>query len=181
MAVNERLLGNLLKRIGGSAAVLEIEAEGTDSRLSVIQEVQRNSITNQILHLDLHEVSANETMDVSVNVHTVGSAYGVRNESAVVEIVSHEVQIRCLPGNLPEFIEVDVTDLHVNQTLHISELTALEGVEFLDDPDQPVITCVHEAVAEEEPEEVAEEGAEAVEGGEDGESDAEDGEKEEGA
>ena len=64
--------------------MLEIDAEGADSRLSVIQEVQRNPITNQILHLDLYEVSADETMEVNVNVHTVGTAYGVRNEDGVI-------------------------------------------------------------------------------------------------
>jgi large subunit ribosomal protein L25 len=149
--------------------------------LSVIQEVQRNPISNQILHLDLYEVSADETMDVSVNVHAIGSAYGVRNEGGVTEIVSHELHIRCLPGNLPEYIEVDVTDMHVNETLHVSELAPIEGVEFLDDPDQPVITCVHAAVAEEEPEKVEEAEGAVAEVAEEGAVESEEGEKEESA
>lgn len=178
LAVNERLLGQLLKRIAGSAAVLEIEEENVDTRLSIIQEVQRNPITNQILHLDLHEVDANEKMDVTVNVHAVGTAFGVLNEGGVMDLSSHEVRIRCLPKDLPEFIEVDVEDLHLNQTLHVRELAAIEGVEFLDDGDRPIVSCVHAAAAEEVVEEVEDEDAEAVEG-EEGEGEATEGEEKE--
>jgi large subunit ribosomal protein L25 len=107
LAVNERALGQLLKDIAGSAAVLEIDAEGSKSRLSVIKEVQRNPITDRILHLDLNEVSANEEIEVSVTVHTEGESYGVHNEAGVIDVASHDLTIRCLPRHLPEFIEVD--------------------------------------------------------------------------
>ncbi len=176
LAVNERVLGQLLKSIAGSAAVIEIEAEDCETRLSIIQEVQRNPITNQLLHLDLHEVDANEKMTVNVTVRTMGEAFGVLNEGGVMDLASHDIQIRCLPRDLPEFIEVDVEDLHVGQTLHIRELASIEGVEFLDDSERPVISCVHAAVAEEVDEVVEEETVE----GEGGEAEVEEGEKEEG-
>ncbi|MEZ5275587.1 MAG: 50S ribosomal protein L25 [Opitutaceae bacterium] len=162
LAVNQRLLAKLLKDIGSSAAVLEIEEEGGKPRLSVISEVQRDPITDQILHLDLHEVDASETMDVSVTVHTTGTAFGVKNEGGVIELVAHDVLIRCLPANLPEFVVVDVTDMHVDDTIHISDLKPIDGVEFLDDPTQPVVSC-GKAVAEEVAVPVA---AVAVEGAE---------------
>ena len=76
---------------------------------------------------------------------------------------------------------MDVTDLHVNQTLHVSELTALEGVEFLDDPDQPVITCVHGPWKRKNRPRSPKDEAEGAEGAEAGEAEAEDGEKEDGA
>ena len=167
LAVNERALGQLLKAIAGSAAVLEIDAEGSEPRLSIIKEVQRNPMTDRILHLDLNEVSADEEMVVSVIVHTIGESYGVDHESGVIDVSSHDITIRCLPRNLPEFIEVDITDLHVGQTIHIRELKPIEGVTFTDDEDRPVISCVLGIVEEEvvpEAEEVLEEGAEGAEG-----------------
>jgi len=180
LAVNSRVLGQLLKSIAGSAAVIEIEAEDSETRLSIIQEVQRNPITDQLLHLDLHEVDANEKMTVNVNVHTRGEAFGVLNEGGVMDLASHDIQIRCLPKDLPEFIEVDVEDLHVGQTLHLRELAAIEGVEFLDDSERPIVSCVHAAVIEEVDEVVEEEDVEGEGEGEEGEAEAEDGEKEKG-
>lgn len=181
LAVNERVLGQLLKDIAGSAAVLEIDTEGSESRLSIIKEVQRNPITDRILHLDLNEVSADEEMVVSVTVHAVGESFGVLNEAGVLDVSSHDITIRCLPRHLPEFIEIDVTDLHVGQTIHVRELQPIEGVTFTDDGDRPVVSCVMGTLEEEvAPEAEVEEGAEGAEGAEgedaegaEGEADAE--------
>ena len=87
-------------------------------------------------------------MDVSVTVHATGTAFGVQNENAVIELVSHDVLIRCLPKDLPEFIVVDVTEMHVDDTLHVRDLKPIEGVEFLDDPDQSIVSCVRAGVEE---------------------------------
>ena len=178
LAVSEKALGQLLKDIAGSAAVIEIDAEGSELRLSVIKEVQRNPITDRILHLDLNEVSADEEIEVNVTVHPIGDPFGVQNEQGVLEIASHDVSVRCLPGNLPEFIEVDVTDLHVNQTIHIRELLPIEGVTFTDDGDRPVVSCVM-GVVEEEVLPTAEEVVEEGEEGDGSEKEAEEGETDE--
>jgi large subunit ribosomal protein L25 len=178
LAVSAKALGQLLKDIAGSAAVLEIDSEGSETRLSVIKEVQRNPMTDRILHLDLNEVSADEEMEVSVTVHAIGDAFGVRNEHGVLEVASHDVSVRCLPRNLPEFVDVDVTELHVNQTIHVRELQPIEGVIFTDDGDRPVVSCVL-GIVEEEVVPTAEEGAE-VEGveGSEGEADSEESKEE---
>ena len=171
LAVNERMLGQLLKDIGGSAAVLEIDSEGSQPRLSIIKEVQRNPVNDRILHLDLNEVSADEEIEVDVTVHMTGHSFGVLNEAGALDVSSHDLAVRCLPGNLPEFIQVDVTDLHVGQTIHVRDLKPIEGVTFIDDEDLPVISCVM-AIVEEEvvPETEAVEGVEGAEGAE-GETD----------
>jgi len=140
----------LLKSIAGSAAVVELNDGGAEPRLSIIQEVQRDPITDRILHIDLHEVQANEEIELSVTVHTVGDSVGVRTENGILELVVHEVRIRCLPRNLPRFIEVDVTELKLNQSIHVSELPKIPGVKYVDEPGRPVIACV-EPVVEVEP------------------------------
>ncbi len=182
LAVNERALGQLLKEIAGSAAVLEIDAEGSKPRLSIIKEVQRNPMNDRIIHLDLNEVSADEEMAVIVIVHTKGDSFGVLNEAGVIDVSSHDLNIRCLPKDLPEFIEIDVTDLHVGQTIHVRELMPIDGVTFADDGDRPVISCVMGIVEEEEVPETELEGeeGEGVEGEEGEASEASEGEAEEG-
>lgn len=139
----------LVKAIGGSASIIEIERPGGGPTLSFIREIQRNPITDEYVHIDLHEVSAAEKMTVLVSVQPIGESTGVKNEAGVLEVVSHQIHIRCLPKDLPEFIEVDVTELAVGHTIHISELKPIAGVEFLDHPKQPVISCVEPAKEEE--------------------------------
>ena len=131
----------LVKAIGDNAALIELK--GTkEQALSILQEVQRDPMTDRYLHVDLHEVKADEKMEINVPVHTSGESTGVKNEAGVLEATSHTLRIRCLPRDLPAFIDVDVTELHVGQTIHIRELKPVSGIVFLGDKNQPVVSCV---------------------------------------
>ena len=99
-------------------------------------------MTDRYLHVDLHEVKADEKMEINVPVHMSGESFGVKNEGGVLEVASHTIRIRCLPKDLPAFIDVDVTELHVGQTIHFGELKPVAGVVFLGDKSQPVVSCV---------------------------------------
>lgn len=138
----------LIKSIAGSAALIELKRAGKpDAALSFLQEVQRDPITDRFLHVDLQEVKADEKMEIRVRIHLAGESYGVKNQSGVLETPSQYVRIRCLPKDLPAFIDVDVTNLKVGETIHVGEIKAIAGVEFRDDKNQPVVSCV-EPVAE---------------------------------
>ncbi|MDD2763676.1 MAG: 50S ribosomal protein L25 [Opitutaceae bacterium] len=131
----------LVKAIGDNAALIELAGAG-DKPLSILQEVQRDPMTDRYLHVDLHEVKADEKMEINVPVHMSGESTGVKNEAGVLEVASHALRIRCLPKDLPAFIDVDVTELHVGQTIHIGELKPVSGVVFLGNKNQPVVSCV---------------------------------------
>jgi large subunit ribosomal protein L25 len=131
----------LVKAIGVNAALIELKGTG-DKPLSILQEVQRDPMTDRYLHVDLHEVKADEKMEINVPVHMSGESTGVKNEAGVLEVASHTLRIRCLPKDLPAFIDVDVTELRVGQTIHISELKPVAGVVFMGDKSQPVVSCV---------------------------------------
>ncbi|MBL4576167.1 MAG: 50S ribosomal protein L25 [Opitutaceae bacterium] len=132
----------LMKTIAGTTAIIELNEKGAKKRLSVIQEIQKNPITDMILHVDFHEVSAGETITTDITIHVIGEAVGVKVDGALLETVSHTVHIRCLPKDLPSFIEVDVTTMEAGQTIHLKELPAIAGVEFLDDGDKPIVSCI---------------------------------------
>jgi large subunit ribosomal protein L25 len=139
----------LVKSIAGSAALIELQRKDSKpAALSFLQEVQRDPITDKYLHIDLQEVKADEKMEIRVRLQLVGESFGVKNQSGVLETPTQQVRIRCLPKDLPGFIAVDVTELKVGETIHIGELKAIAGVDFLDDKNQPVVSCV-EPVAEE--------------------------------
>jgi large subunit ribosomal protein L25 len=142
LAVNAPEFVKLLKEIRGSAALIELKREAGVAALSFLQEIQRDPITDRYLHLDLQEVKENEKMIINVTVHVVGEAYGVKTEGGILETASHRLRIRCLPKDLPAFIEVNVTDLKVGGAIHVGELKPIAGVEYLDDKNLTVVLCV---------------------------------------
>jgi large subunit ribosomal protein L25 len=96
------------------------------------------------MHVDFQEIASGEKFTTTVPVHVKGEAYGVKNEKAMLEIVRHSVTVRCAPEHLIGLIEVDVTDLHAGQNIHISDLPKFEGVEYPGDPKGVVVACVGE-------------------------------------
>lgn len=138
----------LLKSVGDRAVLVELErTDKSEKALSFLQEVQRDPITDKYLHVDLQEVKANEKFEIRVPVHVVGESFGVKNQSGVLEMNAHLLRIRVLPKDLPEAIEVDVTELKVGETIKVGSLKPVAGVEFLDGKGQPIVSCV-EPVAE---------------------------------
>ena len=123
----------LLKVVSGRAVLIQLQQAGkAEKALSFLQEIQRDPITDKYLHLDLQEVKANELFEIRVPVVTAGESFGVKNQNGVLEMNAHVLRVRCLPKDLPEVINVDVTELKVGETIKVSELKAIAGVEFLD-------------------------------------------------
>ncbi|MDR2812813.1 MAG: 50S ribosomal protein L25 [Puniceicoccales bacterium] len=133
----------LMRQKGDAAATVQL-SDDEKTVLTIITEVQRNTITDCFMHVDFQEISSGEVFTTTVPVHVKGEAYGVKNEKAIVEVVRHKVAIRCLPEHLIEAIEIDVTDLHAGQNIHIKDLPRFEGVEYVGDPKGVVIACVGE-------------------------------------
>lgn len=138
----------LLKSVAGRAVLIELaRADKAEKALSFLQEVQRDPITDKYLHIDLQEVKADEKFEIRVAVRISGESFGVKNQSGVLEINTQQVRVRCLPKDLPEAINVDVTELKVGETIKVSGLKDIPGVEFMDLKGQPIVSCV-EPVAE---------------------------------
>ncbi len=138
----------LLKSVAGRAVLIELaRADKSDQALSFLQEVQRDPITDKYLHVDLQEVKSDEKFEIRVPIQTVGESFGVKNQSGVLELNTHQLRVRCLPKDLPEVITIDVTELKVGETIKIGALKPVAGVEFMDTKGQPVVSCV-EPVAE---------------------------------
>jgi len=142
LAVNAPEFIKLRKAISGRSALIELKREAGASALAFLQEIQRDPITDKYLHLDLQEVKENEKMIINVAILVVGEAYGVKTEGGILETAAHRLRIRCLPKDLPDFIEVNVTELKVGGAIHVSELSSIAGVEYLDDKNQTVVLCV---------------------------------------
>jgi large subunit ribosomal protein L25 len=142
LAVSTAEFKKLWKQVLGTTAIIEVSIDGKKSHTSLIQEVQRNSRNDEFLHIDFHEVSAQEKIHTPISVHIHGESIGVKQENGTLDVNLHEVEVRCLPKDLPSFIDLDVSELHAGQAIHIKDLPAIPGVEFLGDPDLVVVSCL---------------------------------------
>jgi large subunit ribosomal protein L25 len=113
---------------------------GNGARLAIIRELQFDPVTEQLLHVDLQEVSADRAITVHVTVRPVGEAAGVREQKGILNLVLYELAISCLPTAIPERIDADVSALMIGDVLKVSDLQAPQGVRILNDPGQAVAT-----------------------------------------
>ncbi len=150
LAVNQVDFRKLWVKVAGATAIIEINDDKKEKTLSIIQDVQRDPLTDQILHIDFHEVESDKKMHASVTIHVFGESVGVKNENGFLDIQSHEVEVNCLPQNLPEFIEIDVSDLHAGQAIHIKDLIKLDGVDYLNNPEDVIVSCIGKSIDIEE-------------------------------
>ncbi|MCD6051581.1 MAG: ctc [Verrucomicrobia bacterium] len=135
-------LENLIHHSVSENVLVDLKVEGgkSGSRLALLQDVQHYALTGKVLHVDFHEVFATEKVTIMVPVETKGEASGVKNSGGVLQHVLHKVKVKALPKDLPEIIEVDVTKMELNQTIHLGELPKIEGVEYVGDVKLSVIS-----------------------------------------
>jgi large subunit ribosomal protein L25 len=152
LQISGRELLNVLSRASGENILVELEIlDGSEKQnaLAMIQEIQHHPLQREILHVDFHAVSANETVSAEVPIETVGEAVGVKVHGGLLEHILRYLEVECLPGDLPQVIEVDVTNLEVGQSLHVRELKLPSGVEAMTDAEQTVVAVVEARVEEE--------------------------------
>lgn len=150
LSIVESDLRKLMRSMHGGSVLIELTDETGNKALSVLKQLSRHSVTDLFLHVDFQEVSMDKEMSMSIHVHITGESVGVKNENGVIEMQLHEVNLRCLPKDLPEFIEVDVTELHAGEAVHIRDLKPIPGVTFTDDEDVVIVACTVPAAEEEE-------------------------------
>ena len=151
---------------------LQIEGAKEKDKLALIQDVQHHALNGQILHIDFNAVSENEEIHARVPVELQGEPAGVK-QGGVLEQMLYEIEVHCLPKNLPSVVEADISALEVGDSLHIKDFVLGEGVEATLDGDVVVALVSEARVAEEE------ETTEAVVGESEGEGEeAKEGEEE---
>ncbi|MDR2185225.1 MAG: 50S ribosomal protein L25 [Treponema sp.] len=136
--------GNKVKGISESTIVtLDIDGE---TRQAFVKDTQRNIMNGTVLHVDFYEVESGIALRAKVSIHIQGTPIGVR-EGGVLEFPLHEVEVECLPKDLPERIDVDISGLKVNQSIHVRDLALGDGVRLISGGDQ-VVALVKFAKAE---------------------------------
>jgi len=152
LKVDSRSLSKALHTEAGENVIIKLFIEGDKKkkeRIVVIKELQKDPVKDKLVHVDLNEISLTETLKVKVPIMSKGEAIGVKQEGGVLQHIMWEADVECLPTNIPDKIEVDVTNLNIGGTLSIKDILPPEGVKILGDPESIVFSVEHVKTIEE--------------------------------
>ncbi|HLN97240.1 MAG TPA: 50S ribosomal protein L25, partial [Pyrinomonadaceae bacterium] len=172
-----RELAAILRSESGRNTIFTLDIEGVGASEVMFHERQVDPVRGRLLHADLTRLVKGQKIEVTVPLRLVGEPIGVRDEQGVLEQIIREIEIRCEPREIPDVIDVDVSNLGVHDVLHISEIPIDERIEILNPPETVIATVgivkeevvaapVVEAEAPAEPEVIGKGKKEEEEGGE---------------
>jgi len=148
-----RELAAILRSDAGHNSIFTLDVEGVGASEVMFHDRQIDPVRSRLVHADLKRLVKGQKIEITVPVHLIGEPFGVREEEGVLEQLVREIEIRCDPRNIPDAINLDVTELKAHEVLHVSDIPVDENIEILDDPETAVATV---GIVREEPvEEVA--------------------------
>lgn len=140
--VDRKTLVDTMKGHGGENPIFLLKL-GDKERHAMIRHLQLDPVSRQVIHIDFQRVEMDQKVRVAVPVELVGTAYGVKTEGGMLDFVTREVHVECLPGEIPKHLGCDVTDLHVGQHVEAKDLELPAGVVLLDEPDKVIVALGH--------------------------------------
>lgn len=159
-------LAAILRSDSGQNTIFTIDMIGEGANDVIFHDRQIDALKGRLVHADLRRLSKGEKIEVTVAIHLVGEPEGLKEEGAVLNQALREIKVLCEPSKIPEFFEIDVTNLLVGESVHVSDLKVEEGVELHDEQETVVASVV--VVKEEELEPQLDAPAEPVVIGKDG-------------
>ncbi len=147
VSVDPRQVTRILHSQTGHNTVFDLTVDGERTKAMIV-DWQYEPIKGSLLHIDLKRIAMDEKLRVNVPIELVGEPAGVKQQGGILEQITREVEVECLPGDIPNQIELDVSELVFSVVLRIADLPKSDKVKFLSDPDQPVAHII--SIKEEE-------------------------------
>ena len=162
VAVSAREFHAAMRHSSGTT-IFSLDVDGKPNMV-VLRDIQRHPLTSKVIHLDFYAISESRLLTISVPLKFVGTARGVKDEGGIMQVTMHEVEVSCLPKNIPAEVEIDISDLGIGESIHVKDLN-IPNVEILTEERRTVVvisapSVIKSAVAEGE----AAEGEEGAEG-----------------
>jgi large subunit ribosomal protein L25 len=142
VAVDPKALQKVLRSESGRNTILKLDIAEKGATNAILKSWQVDPIREHFLHADFYRIAMDVAIRVTVPIATKGEARGVKVDAGILELVIREIEVECLPGDIPERIEVDVTDLGINDALRVSDIPAIAKVKILEAADQVVVHVV---------------------------------------
>ena len=149
VAVDPKVITRILHSDSGHNTIFDLNVEGSAVVKAMIVDWQHEPIKGKLLHIDLKRIAMDKAMRVSVPIQLIGIPVGVKSQGGILEHVMREVEIECLPGDIPSHLDVDVTGLELHGLIHVSDLPHSGSIKFLGDENATVahVTIIKEEVA----------------------------------
>jgi large subunit ribosomal protein L25 len=142
VAVDRKELETAISGEGGINNLITLKGAGDlDGKFVIVADLTRNCLKGKMLHVDLHQVNLLDKVKVKVPVSICSVAKGVK-DGGIQDLIMHEIEIECLPTQIPEHVEVDVSNLEIGQSLHVSDLRLAPGMKVLDDPTAAIVNIL---------------------------------------
>ncbi|HEV7508871.1 MAG TPA: 50S ribosomal protein L25 [Thermoanaerobaculia bacterium] len=140
--VDRKTLVDTMKGHGGENPIFLLKL-GDKERHAMIRNMQIDPMSRQVIHIDFQRVLMDQKVKVAVPVELVGTSVGVKVDGGLLDFVTREVHVECLPGDIPKHLEADVTNLHIGQHFEARELKIPEGVVLLDELEKVIVSVGH--------------------------------------
>jgi len=147
VAVDPKALQKVLRSETGRNTILKLELGKDSSTSAILKQWQVDPVKENFLHVDFYRIAMDVAIRVKVPVAVKGEARGVKADGGILELIIRAIEVECLPGDIPERIEIDVTDLGINDALRVSDVLANPKIKIMEDADQVVVHVI--AVKEE--------------------------------
>jgi large subunit ribosomal protein L25 len=134
VAVSPKDIGAILRSAAGENTLFDIQLDGSRRKV-ILKEFQVDPIKSRLLHADFYEVALDQALQVTVHIELTGVPVGVKVEGGVLDFVTRDLEIECLPTDIPDKFVVDVSDLALNKHIRVSDIKAPDKVKVLTDPD----------------------------------------------
>ena len=142
----------IMKILSSEHNLIDIQIGSKRKRKAIIKEVQSDPLHQTLVHVDIMGVRLKEKINVAIPIHILGEAVGVKDHGGILHSYLREIEVNCLPLDLPEFIEIDVSELMVGDSIVLNSLS-IDKIEFVGDIDRPIVSVVAPALVIEEEEE----------------------------
>jgi large subunit ribosomal protein L25 len=150
VSVNPKDVLKILHSKTGHNSIFDVDITGIERTPVIVADEQYHPVKGNLMHIDLKRIDLTRKLRVSIPVHMVGESKGVKQQGGVLDLVTRSVEIECVPDDIPDQFDVDVTELMIGSAIRVSELPVKEGVKILTTPEAVVVHVVgikEEAVA----------------------------------
>ena|ERR1700690_802063 len=140
-------LSQFISKTAGEQVLVNLDFQD-ESKMAIVKDYQKDPIMGDLLHVDFQEISATEEIEISVHIITTGESIGVKRDKGILQFGIREIEIECLPDKIPGHVTVDVSNLLIGQTIHVSDLKLGEGIRVITDPGELIVavTTIKEEV-----------------------------------
>ena len=153
LALDYREFEGFLRKTRGESVVINLEIEGMEDKKALLRDIQRDYLRNQLLHADFQQIRMSDRITTEVSLVMIGEPIGVTRDGGVLDQSLRVVEISCVASEIPEHLEVDISELSMGDTIHISDLS-FENVEIVTDGEVAVVSVLTPMAEEPEEEEV---------------------------